>query len=136
VAIVVVLAAPLRGLADVSSEVARVAASEERTARSYDEAVDRFKRGRVNAQELAGIAEGILTELQSLQAELGALDNVPPEHWPMLNKASEYLALRQTSWRLRAEGLREGRTQTLQQADAAEHSAKAALASAVDYTQR
>ena len=39
--------------------------------------------------------------------------------------------LRQTSWRLRAEGLRAGRPQTLQQADAAEHSALAALASAV-----
>jgi rhomboid protease GluP len=135
VAIIAVLAAPLRGLADVSSEVARAAATEERTSRSYDEAIERFKRGRVNAQELATIADGIFSELQSLQAELGALANVPPEHWPMLNKASEYLASRQASWRLRAEGLRAGRAQTLQQADAAEQSAKAALASAVAYTQ-
>jgi hypothetical protein len=136
VAIIAVLAAPLRGLADVSSEVARVAATEARTSRSYDEAVGRFKRGRVNAQELATIADGIFSELQSLQAELISLDNVPPEHWPMLNKASEYLASRQASWRLRAEGLRAGRAQTLQQADAAEQTAKGALASAVEYTQR
>ena len=134
VAIVVVLAAPLRGLADVSSEVARVAATEERTSRSYDEADERIKRGRVNAQELATIADGIVGELQALQSELGSLDNVPPEHWPMLNKASEYLASRQAGWRLRAEGLRAGRAQTLQQADAAEQSAKASLASAVEYT--
>jgi membrane associated rhomboid family serine protease len=131
VAIVVVLAAPLRGLADVSVEVARVKTSEERTARGYDEAVDRFKRGRMNAQELANVADGIVGELQSLQTELASIDNVPTEHWPMLTKASEYLALRQTSWRLRAEGLRAGRPQTLQQADAAEHSALEALAGAV-----
>ncbi|HZM94802.1 MAG TPA: rhomboid family intramembrane serine protease [Vicinamibacterales bacterium] len=135
-AIVVVLAAPLRGLSDVSSEVARFAATEERTSRSYDQAVDRFKRGRASAQELATIADAILSELQALHAGLGSLDNVPPEHLPMLNKASEYLASRQASWRLRAEGLRAGRPQTLQQADAAEQLAKAALASAVEYTQR
>jgi len=52
----------------------------------------------------------------------------------MLNKATEYLASRQTSWSLRAEGLRAGRPQTLQRADAAEQLAKAALASAVEYT--
>ena len=131
VAIVVALAAPLRGLADVSSEVARVKAAEERTARAYDEAVDRFKRGRTNAQELAKIADAIVSEMQSLQTELASLVNVPSEHWPMLTKASEYLALRQTSWRLRAEGLRAGRPQTLQQADAAEHSALEALAASV-----
>jgi len=131
VAIVVVLAAPLRGLADVRAEVARVKTSEERTARSYDEAIDRFKRGRMNAQELAKLADTIVSEMQSLQTELASLDNVPTEHWPMLTKASEYLALRQTSWRLRAEGLRAGRPQTLQQADAAEHSALEALAGAV-----
>jgi rhomboid protease GluP len=131
VAVVVVLAAPLRGLADVGAEVARVKASEERTSSAYDKAVDRFKSGRMNAQELAKLAEGIVSELQALQAELNALDNVPSEHRPMMSKTSEYLALRQTSWLLRAEGLRAGRPQTLQQADAAEHSALEALAGAV-----
>jgi len=136
VAIVVVLAAPLRGLADVRSEVARLAATEERTAHSYDEAIDRFKRGRAKAEELATIADGIVKELQSLRADLSSLENVPSEHWAMLNKATEYLASRQTSWSLRAEGLRAGRPQTLQRADAAEQLAKAALASAVEYTQQ
>jgi membrane associated rhomboid family serine protease len=131
IAIVVALAAPLRGLADVSAEVARVETAEERTASSYDAAVARFKRGRTTAQELAILADGIASELQSLQAELGSLENVPAEHWPMVTRASEYLALRQTSWRLRAEGLRAGRTQTLQQADITERNALAALARAV-----
>jgi len=130
VAIVVALAAPLRGLADVSGEVAKVKDGEERTARTYDTAVDRFKSGRLSAQELARLADRIVVELQSIQTQLVALDNVPAEHWPMVEKACEYLKLRQDSWRLRAEGLRAGRPRTLQQADAAEHSALIALATA------
>jgi len=68
--------------------------------------------------------------LQSIQTQLVALDNIPAEHWPMVEKAGEYLKLRQDSWRLRAEGLRAGRPRVLQQADAAEHSALIALATA------
>jgi rhomboid protease GluP len=131
VAIVVVFAAPLRGLADVTDDVARVKAVEERTARTYDTEVDRFKRGRVSAKELAALADRIVGELESIQAELVSLDNVPPEHWPMVQKASEYLRLRQDSWRLRAEGLRAGRARTLQEADLTERSALAALDSAI-----
>jgi hypothetical protein len=131
VAIVVVFAAPLRGLADVTDDVARVRAVEERSARSYDAAVDRFKRGRLSAGELAAFADRIVPELQSIQSELASLGNIPPEHWPMIQKASEYLRLRQDSWRLRAEGLRAGRSRTLQEADAAERSALAALDSAI-----
>ena len=131
VAIVVVLAAPLRGLADVTGDVARAKDAEERTARVYDAAIVRFKDGRIKAQELAKLAESFVTELQLIQAELVSVENVPAEHRPMLAKALEYLTLRQDSWRLRAEGLRAGRPQTLQKADAAEHSALAALESAV-----
>ena len=130
VAIVVALAAPLRGFADVSGEMAKVKDGEERTARTYDTAVDRFKAGRINAQELARLADRIVGELQYMQAQLVSLDNVPAEHWPMVEKACEYLKLRQDSWRLRAEGLRAGQARTLQEADVAEHSALAALASA------
>jgi hypothetical protein len=90
-----------------------------------------FKSGRITAQELAGLADRIVGELQSIQTDLVSLDNVPAEHRPMIEEASEYLALRKDSWRLRAEGLRAGRTRTLQQADAAEQSALAALSRAV-----
>lgn len=128
VAIIVTLASPLRGFADISGEIARVKDGEERTVRTYDTAVDRFKAGRISAQELARIADRIVGELQSIQTKLVSLDNVPAEHWPMVEKACEYLKLRQDSWRLRAEGLRAGRARTLQEADVAEHSALAALA--------
>jgi hypothetical protein len=128
VAIVVALAAPLRGFADVSGEVAKVKDREERTARTYDTAVDRFKAGRISAQELARLADSIVGELQYIQAQLVSLDNVPAEHWPMVEKACEYLKLRQDSWRLRAQGLRAGQARTLQEADVAEHTALAALA--------
>lgn len=128
VAIIVSVASPLRGFADITGEMARVKEGEERTARIYDTAVDRFKSGRISAQELARLADRIVSELQSIQTKLAALDNVPAEHWPMVEKASEYLKLRQNSWRLRAEGLRAGRARTLQEADVAEHSALAALA--------
>lgn len=130
VAIVVALAAPLRGFADVRGEVAKVKEEEERTARTYDTAVDRFKAGRINAQELARMADRIVGELQYIHAQLVSLDNVPAEHWPMVEKASQYLKLRQDSWRLRAQGLRAGQVRTLQEADVAEHSALAALESA------
>jgi hypothetical protein len=131
VAIVVALAAPLRGFADVSGEVAKVKEEEERTARTYDTALDRFKAGRINAQELARMADRIVGELQYIQAQLVSLDNVPAEHWPMVEKASQYLKLRQDSWRLRAQGLRAGEARTLQEADVAEHSALVALAMAI-----
>jgi len=127
VAIIVTVASPLRGFADISGEMARVKEGEERTARTYDTAVDRFKSGRLSAQELAKLADRIVGELQSMQTKLASLDNVPAEHWPMVEKACEYLKLRQDSWRLRAEGLRAGRARTLQEADVAEHSALMAL---------
>jgi len=130
VAIVVALAAPLRGFADVSGEVAKVKEREKRTAQTYDTAVDRFKAGRISAQELARLADRIVGELQYIQAQLVSLDNVPAEHWPMVEKACEYLKLRQDSWRLRAQGLRAGQARTLQEADVAEHTALVALASA------
>jgi membrane associated rhomboid family serine protease len=130
-ALVIMFAAPLRGLADVTDDVARVRAVEERTAGEYDTAVERFKRGRLDARELAAFAERIVGELKSVQSEFVALDNIPPEHWPMIQKASEYLRLRQDSWRLRAEGLRAGQARTLQEADLAERSALAALDSAL-----
>jgi rhomboid protease GluP len=130
VAIVVALAAPLRGFADVSGEVAKVKEREKRTAQTYDTAVDRFKAGRISAQELARLADRIVGELQYIQAQLVSLDNVPAEHWPMVEKACEYLTFRQESWRLRAQGLRAGQARTLQEADVAEHTALVALASA------
>lgn len=130
-AIVFALAAPLRGIADVTGDVARVKEAETRTAKTYDAAVDRFKNGRMTAAELASLADGIGGELKSVQGALPAVENIPAEQGQTLQKTAEYLRLRRESWRLRAEGLRAGHTRTLQQADAAEQSALSALDSAV-----
>ena len=78
VAIIVALAAPLRGIADVSGKVARVNEFEERTARAYDTAVDRFKSGRMNAKELATLADGIVRELQSSPERTVAISPMSP----------------------------------------------------------
>jgi membrane associated rhomboid family serine protease len=130
-AIVVALAAPLRGLADVAAEVARIRDAEARTVQAYDQAVDRFKRGRLNANELAAIADQNGSELKPFATTLGSMDNVPGEHQRMVTNALEYLRLRQESWRLRADGLRTGQPATLQKADVAEHAAREALDRAV-----
>jgi len=127
VAVVVVFAAPLRGLADITGEVARVAEIEHRTASAYDAAVARFRSGRIDAKELAGLAEAIASELQSSRTRLASIGNVPHEHQTMLADVTEYARLREESWRLRAEGLRAGRLPTLQKADIAQSRALAAL---------
>ena len=126
-AIVVVSAAPLRGLADVTGEVALVTEAEERTSGAYDAAIERFKVGRLTAEALAQIADQIASEMQSLQTRLTSLDHVPMEHEPMLAAATEYVRLREESWHLRAKGLRAGHMRTLQQAEGTEIAALAAL---------
>jgi len=126
-AIVVLVATPLRGLADVTGEVASVTQIEKRTATAYDRKIERFRAGRVTADELAQFADAIASELQSASLRLTALDKVPPEHQAMFANTSEYLRRRQDSWRLRSEGLRAGRMRTLQQADVAENAALSAL---------
>jgi rhomboid protease GluP len=127
IAIVVVSAAPLRGLADVTGEVARVNEAETRTASAYETAVERFKSGRLTAEGLAQLADQIASELQPLRTHLNSIEHVPAEHQPALTAASEYVRLREDSWRLRAKGLRAGHMRTLQQADSAEIAALAAL---------
>jgi hypothetical protein len=101
------LALPLRGVADVRPEIARVVAVEDRTASAYQAAVDRFKSGRNTAEALAQLIDRtIMPELQAEGVRLKALDKVPPEHQPLVADAKEYVRLRSESWRLRSEGLR------------------------------
>ena len=116
IGIAVVFAAPLRGLADVTAEMARVIELEERTAGAYDAQVERFRKGRLTADALAQIAQGIGVEVSATRASLAALTGVPAEQQHLVADASEYLRLREESWRLRVEGLRAGRMQALQHA--------------------
>lgn len=107
VVIAVAFAVPLRGIADVGPEIARVVAVEDRTASVYQVALDRFRNGRMTTEALAQLIDRtIMPELQAADVRLKALDKVPPEHRPLVADAEEYVRLRSESWRLRSEGLR------------------------------
>jgi membrane associated rhomboid family serine protease len=121
-------AAPLRGIIDFRPEVARIAAVEERTAASYDEAVARFRLGRVPAKVLVQLIDRtIVPELQAVRARVSALRGVPAEQAPLAAAAEEYLQLREASWRRRAEGLLKSNGVILREADRTELAALAAL---------
>jgi rhomboid protease GluP len=107
VLIVIVAAIPLRGVDDVRSEIEQVVAVEERTAATYEGALDRFRKGRMSAESLALLIDkAIIPELQATDALLKTVDKVPPEYRSLMASAENYVRLRQESWRLRAEGLR------------------------------
>jgi hypothetical protein len=103
----VACALPLRNIADVTPEITRVLATEERTAATYQAAWDAFKRTRMTAEALAQLAERtIVPELQAADARLKALEHVPSEHQGLVTDAREYLRLRCTSWQARADAIR------------------------------
>ena len=115
-AVLIAFAVPLRGIADVPAEVARVIDVEARTAALYDAKTDRVRKGLISADELATIAEAIGAEVHTTRVTLAAIRNIPVDHRELLKETSEYLRLREESWRLRVEGLRKGRMPTLQDA--------------------
>jgi membrane associated rhomboid family serine protease len=100
-------AIPLRNITDVTPEIIRVLATEERTAAAYQAASDAFKKDRMTAEALARLAERtIVPELQAADGRLKALVHVPPEHQGVIADAREYLRLRCASWRARADAIR------------------------------
>jgi len=95
-----------RGIVDVRPEIARVVATEDRTAKLYKTAFDRFKANRLSADALAVVIEKtIIPDLQVADTRLKALHGVPAEHQPLVADAEEFVRLRSESWRLRAQGL-------------------------------
>ena len=105
--IAIATAAPLRGIADIRPEMSNIVDVEERTSKTYQAAVEQFRKGRMTADGLAQtIDRNIMPELQTADARIKSLVHVPPEHQPFVADAGEYLQLRTQSWRLRAEGLR------------------------------
>jgi membrane associated rhomboid family serine protease len=115
---------PLRGIVDVRPEIARVAAVEERTAGVYEAALAKFRRGRISMRELAQtIDRTIVPDLQAVHTRLKEVRGVPLEQTPLVTAAEEYLALREQSWRYRADGLRNSKMDMLRKADLAERSA-------------
>ena len=102
-----VIAFPLRNIADVKPEIARVLAAEEHTAKTYQATFDAFVKGRATADTLARVAEGAnVAELQAVDARLAGLRHVPPEHEHLVSDARDYLRLRCAAWRLRADAVR------------------------------
>lgn len=105
--ITLLCAIPLRKIADVKPEIARVVAVEDKTSHAYQEAAERLKKGRMSAETLAQLIDRtIVPELQAADARIKALERVPVEHKPLVDDAEQYLRLRRESWQLRAEGLR------------------------------
>jgi hypothetical protein len=119
----VLLAVPLRGVADVTSEIAYAVAVEDRTARDYSADVSRFKKGRLSSEALIADIETIVPQLDAIGIRLDSLENVPPEHQWLVDHAKKYARLRQESWGLRASALRNSDMRALQKADGLEHTA-------------
>jgi membrane associated rhomboid family serine protease len=113
---------------DVRPELERVIAVEYRTAGLYDEAVGRFRNGRLNTQALAELIEKtIVPELQAVNARLTALHDVAPHDQPLVATIEEFLKLRDESWRLRADALLRSDLIALRQADSKERASLEAL---------
>src|SRR5260221_1632788 len=107
-ALVVALAFPLRGIADVRPEIARIVELEDRTAGAYQTTYEKYVHGKVTGESLAQqIDRTILPDLQEEDGRVKALQRVPPEHQQLVADAEEYLRLRIESWRLRARALRQ-----------------------------
>ena len=124
----VVVHRPVNATADVRPELERVIAVEYRTAGLYDEAVARFRKGRLNAQALAQLIEKtIVPELQAVNARLTALQDVAPNDRPLVATIEEFLKLRDESWRLRAAALIRSDMGALRQADSKERDSLEAL---------
>jgi membrane associated rhomboid family serine protease len=123
-----VLHRPLNEPVDVRPEINRVIAVEGRTAGLYDKEVDRFRRGRITASALADVIEKtIVPELHVVAGRLRALQDVPPEHQPLIATAETFLKLRHESWRLRAVALHKSDTLGLRQADSKEQASRDAF---------
>jgi rhomboid protease GluP len=124
VLVAVPVTVPLRGVTDVRPELAAVAAVEQRTAGTYNSAVQHFTKGEIPVRDLVQVIDRtILPELAAAEARVRALVRVPPEHQPMVAAAGEYLRLREKSWRVRADALRKINRATLRQADEIEDAA-------------
>jgi len=100
-------AIPLRQIADVKPEIARLIATEDQNATQYQTALEGYKKGRTTADAVAQLVERtFMPELHAADARLRGLQHVPEEHQPLVADAREYIRLRYDSWRLRAAAFR------------------------------
>jgi membrane associated rhomboid family serine protease len=103
----VAFAVPMRGIADVRVDIARIIALEDQTAGIYQSALEQVNKGKMTADALAQLIEQkIVPQLESADTHLRSIRGVPPEHQPLVANADEYLKLRAASWRLYAQSWR------------------------------
>jgi membrane associated rhomboid family serine protease len=122
--IAIAVALPLRGVTDFRPQIAQIGAIEAQTTTAYDAAVAEFKLGRLPAKRLAQVIDRtILPELRSLKKRLAEVKGVPREQAPLVEAADTYLALREQSWRRRAEGLLRSNLGMLREAERTERAA-------------
>ena len=121
------------GPADVRPEIERLLAVESQTTAIYDAAATQFKRGTLDSESLARVIERkIKPQLQGVRVRLMSIDNVRSDHQPLLEKAREYLRLRDESWRMRAEALHRRDLKGLQRVELTERASLAALTAAAE----
>lgn len=120
----IVAIVPLRGLSDPRPVLASVVATEARTVAAYDAAVEEFRNGRVDREELARVIDRqVLPQLEAARLELQTLERPPREQLPLIRVAEIYTLRRIESWKARANALRSGDSRKLRQADDLERAA-------------
>jgi hypothetical protein len=121
------------GPTDLRPEIERLLAVESETTAIYDAAATQFKRGALDSESLARLIERkIKPQLQHVRVRLMSIDNVRSDHEPLLEKAREYLRLRDESWGLRAEALHRRDMKSLQRVELTERASLAALTAAAE----
>ena len=73
------------------------------------------------------IEKTIVPELHVAAGRLRALQDVPPEHQPLVATAEKFLKLRDESWRMRARALHKSDVRGLRQADSKEQASQEAF---------
>lgn len=119
--------------ADMRPEIERLLAVESETTALYDAAAAQFKLGTLDSESLARFIERKITpQLQGVRVRVMSLENVRADHEPSLEKAREYLRLRDESWRLRADALHRRDMKSLQRVELTERASLAALTAAAE----
>ena len=119
--------------ADMRPEIERLLTVESETTALYDAAAAQFKRGTLDSESLARFIERkIKPQLQGVRVRVMSLENVRADHEPSLEKAKEYLRLRDESWRLRADALHRRDMKSLQRVELTERASLAALTAAAE----
>jgi hypothetical protein len=132
--VAIVLNVQIRGtnwpaLTDITPEIERLIAIEEKATQVYDAAVGQFRLGAVSPEALATIIKtSLIPELQEATLRLQSLEGLLEDRRPLLAHAKEYLQLRHESWRVRAEALEQHSMSGLKTAEALERISLKALA--------